>query len=69
MKTLLAAVVGTVSLLPAGVALAQNGTMMNGGGWMSGYGRMGGYGGILVPILLVIVVAGVVMWFVKQKGK
>lgn len=63
MKTLLAMVVGMVSLLSAGVALAQNGTMMNGGG------GMGGYGGILVPILLVVVVAGVVMWFVKQKGK
>ena len=69
MKTLLAMVVGTVPLLSAGVALAQNGTMMNGGGWMSGYGGMGGYGGILVPILLVIAVAGAVMWFVKQKGK
>jgi uncharacterized membrane protein len=69
MKTLLAMVVGTAPLLSAGVALAQNGTMMNGGGWMSGYGGMGGYGGILVPILLVVVVAGVVMWFVKQKGK
>ena len=69
MKTLLAMVVGTVPLLFAEVALAQNGTMMNGGGWMSGYGGMGGYGGILVPILLVIVVVGVVTWFVKQKGK
>jgi len=49
--------------LSAGDAMAQNGTMRNGGGWMSGYG------GILMPILLVIVVAGVVMWFVKQKGK
>lgn len=49
--------------MSSGVALAQGGTMMNGGGWMSGYG------GILVPILLVIAVAGVVVWFVKQKGK
>jgi len=62
-------VVGTVPLVSASVALAQSGGMMNGGGWMDGYGGMGGYGGILVPILLVIVVAGVVMWFVKQKGK
>jgi uncharacterized membrane protein len=69
MKTLLAKVVGTVPLLSTGVALAQNGTMMNGGGWMSGYGGMGGYGGILVPILLVVVVAGAVMWFVTQKSK
>ena len=35
MKSLLAMVVGTVPLLSAGVALAQNGTMMNGGGWMN----------------------------------
>jgi len=63
MKTLLAMVVGTAPLLSAGVALAQSGTMMIGGDWMSGYG------GILVPILLVIAVAGIVMWFVKQKGR
>jgi len=69
MKTLLAMVVGTMPLFSARIALAQNGTMMNGGGWMGGYGAMGGYDGILVPILLVIVVAGVVMWFVKQNGK
>ncbi len=72
MKTWLAVVAGTVPLLSSGVALAQNGGMMNGGGWgsgwMGGYGGMGGYG-ILVPILLVIVVVGLVMWFVKQKGK
>jgi uncharacterized membrane protein len=61
-------VIGTAPLLPTGVALAQNGTMMN-GGWMSGYGGMVGYGGILVPILLVVVVAGVVTWLSKQKGK
>ena len=69
MKTLLAMVVGTVPLLSAGVALAQNGTMMNGGGWMSGYGGMGGYGGIWLPILVVIVAVGLVAWVVKQKGK
>jgi hypothetical protein len=69
MKTLLAMVVGTVALLPAGVAWAQNGTMMNGGGWMSDYGGMGGYGGLLVPILLVIAAAGLVMWLLKQKRK
>ncbi len=74
MKTWLAMVIGTASLLSSGAALAQNGGMMNGGGWGSGWmggygGMMGGYGGILVPLLLVIVVAGLVMWFVKQKGK
>jgi hypothetical protein len=67
MKTLLAMAVGTVLLLTTGVSLAQNGTMMNGGMW--GGGWMGGYGGIWGPILLVIVVVGVVAWFVKKKGK
>lgn len=67
MKTLLALAVGTVSLLVTGVSLAQNGNMMNGGMW--GTGWMGGYGGIWVPILLVIVIAGVVILAVKQKGK
>lgn len=67
MKTLLAPVVGMVSLLTTGVSLAQNGNMMNGGTW--GVGSMDGYGGIWMPILLVIVVAGVVAWIVKRGGK
>ena len=43
----------------------------NGSGWMGGYGSgwMGGYGGIWLPILVVIAVAGLVAWIVKQKGK
>ena len=42
-----------------------------GPGMMGGYGAgwMGGYGGIWVAILLVILVAGLLAWFVKQKGK
>jgi uncharacterized membrane protein len=67
MKKSLAIAVGTVPLLAAGVSLAQNGNMMNGGGW--GIGWMGGYGGIWMPILLVIAVVGLVVWVVKQKGK
>lgn len=44
--------------------------MMNGGnGGMWNGGWMGGYGGYWVPILLVIVVVGLVLWVVKQKGK
>jgi len=35
-----------------------------GAGWMDG-----GYGGIWVPVLLVIVVVGLVAWFVAQKRK
>ncbi len=73
MKTLLAMVAGAVPLLSSGVALAQNGSMMNGGGWgggwMGAYGGMGGYGGILVPILIFAGVAGLVVWVVKQKRK
>lgn len=67
MKTLLAMAVGPVALLATGVALAQNGNMMNSGTW--GTGWMGGYGGIWMPILLVIVVAGLVAWIVKRGGK
>jgi len=66
-KTLLAMAVGAVALAAAGPSMAQNGNMMNGD--MGGYGWMGGYGGMWVPILLVIVVVGLVAWFVKQKGK
>jgi uncharacterized membrane protein len=67
MKTLRAVVVGTVPLLATGGSLAQDGNMMNGGMW--GTGWMGGYGGFWVPIVLVIVVVGLVVWVVKQKGK
>ena len=67
MKTLLVMAVGTVSLLATSVSWAQNGNMMNGGTWGSGW--MGGYGGIWMPILLIIVVAGLVAWIVKRGGK
>lgn len=67
MKTLLALAVGAVPLLAAGVALAQSGNMMNGGGW--GMGWMGGYGGIWGPILLVVVVVGAVVLVMQRKGK
>jgi len=56
-----------VPLFATGAAVAQSGNMMNGG--MGGYGWMGGYGGIWLPILVVLVVAGLVVWVVKQKGK
>ncbi|MDQ6618116.1 MAG: hypothetical protein M3Z31_00210 [Pseudomonadota bacterium] len=44
MTSLRGLAVGAVPLLPTGVALAQNGNMMNGGGW--GMSWMGGYGGL-----------------------
>jgi len=67
MKTLLATAVGTGSMLTTGVSLAQSGNMMNGNTW--GFGWMGGYGGVWMPILLVVVVVGLVLWVVSQKGK
>ena len=67
MKTLLATAVATGSMLTTGVSWAQSGNMMNGGAW--GVGSMGGYGGLWMPILLVIVVVGLVVWIVKQKNK
>jgi len=67
MRTLLAMAVGTVPLLAAGVALAQNGNMMDGNTW--GMGWMGGYGGIWGPLLLVIVVAGLAALVMQRKGK
>jgi len=67
MKTLRNLAVGTVPLWVTGVSLAQSGNMMNGGGW--GMGWMGGYSGIWVPILLVVVVAGVVALIMQRKGK
>ena len=67
MKVLFTMVVGAVLPMVAGSSLAQSGHMMDGGMW--GGGWMGGYGGVWGPLLIVIVVVGVVAWFVKQKGK
>lgn len=67
MKTLLAMAGSTAPLLSAGVALAQNGNMMNGGGW--GMGWMGGYGGVWGPILLVVVIVGAVVLIMQRKSK
>ena len=62
MKNLFAVGLGTMPLFVTGAALAQNGSMMGGGGWM------GGYGGYWLPVLLVVVV-GVVGWVVMQRRK
>jgi uncharacterized membrane protein len=67
MKNQISIAIATASLLAAGAASAQNGNMMNGGSW--GAGWMGGYGGVWMPILLVVVVAGVVVWIVGRKDK
>jgi len=68
MKTFVDLAVGTVALLGTGAVLAQNGNMMDGGSWGMGW-MGGGYGGFWLPVLLVIVVVGAVVWGVKQKGK
>jgi hypothetical protein len=60
MKSWFAIAAGTAPLLATSVALAQSGSMMNGGGWDMGW--MGGY-------LLVVVVAGVVALVMQGKGK
>lgn len=67
MKTFLAVVVGTVPLFATGAALAQSGHMMDGNSW--GVGGMSGYGGIWLPIFLVVVAVGLVVWVVQRKGK
>jgi uncharacterized membrane protein len=67
MKTLPTLAFGAIPLLTTGVALAQNGNMMNGGSW--GTGWMGGYGGAWMPILLVIVVVALVVLILKGRGK
>ena len=67
MKNLLTAVFAAGSMLTTGVSLAQSGNMMDGN--IGGFGWMGGYGGVWMPILLVIVVVGLVVWVVSQKGK
>jgi len=74
-KTLSTAVLLGGSIAAAN-ALAQSQGTYNSGygmgpGMMGGYGFgwMGGYGGIFVPIVLVVVVAGLVAWFVSQRKK
>lgn len=67
MRASLAAVVGSVVLLASGVALAQNGSMMNGNGWAMGW--MGGWGGIWGPIVLVVAIVAIVALLMRRKGK
>ncbi len=52
--------------LGAGMAQAQDGHMMNGGGWA--FGGMGSYGGVWIPVLLAVIV-GLLIWIVMQRRK
>jgi hypothetical protein len=67
MKTLFALFFVAVSLFTVGVSSAQSNNMMNGSG--GSFGWMGGYGGIGWPLLLLIVVVGLVVWFAKRGDK
>ena len=69
-RTLSAAALLGGTIVAAG-ALAETPQGANSPGMMGGYGFgwMGGYGGIWMPLLLVIVVASLVAWFVTQKRK
>lgn len=66
MKPLLSIGVGLVSLLSTGGTLAQN-AMMNDHTWGSGW--MGGNAGYWMPVLVLAVVVGLVVWVVKQQKK
>lgn len=62
---------GSIVAASAFAQPSQGGTYGPGNGMMGGYGTgwMGGYGGTWVTLLLVIVVAGLVAWFVAQNKK
>ena len=66
-----AALIGATIVTTTALAQPSQGGNGPGYGMMGGYGSgwMGGYGGIWLPILVVIAVAGLVAWIVKQKGK
>jgi uncharacterized membrane protein len=59
--------VGLALLLATGSTLAQNGNMMHGGTWGSAW--MGGYAGYWMPVLVLAVVVGLVVWVVQQQKK
>lgn len=68
-----ALLIGGPIVATSALAQSQGGYGMGSGGMMGGYGAgwmgTGGYGGFLLPILLVVVVAGLVAWIVTQKKK
>ena len=73
-RTLSAALlIGGPIVAASALAQSQGGYGMGSGGMMGGYGAGwmggGGYGGFLLPVLLVVVVAGLVAWIVAQKKK
>ena len=67
MNTLISRVVGALFLLATGVASAQTGNMMEGGGHGMGWG--GGYGGFWGAVLLGAVVVAVVVLLMNRRRK
>lgn len=67
------AMIGGTIVATSAMAQSQGGYGMGSGGMMGGYGAGwmggGGYGGFLLPLLLVVAVAGLVAWIVAQKKK
>jgi hypothetical protein len=58
---------GAASLLTAGVAVAQDGHMMDVG--LGGMAWMGGYGVLWIALPLALALAGLVAWAERQKHK
>ncbi|HUH00305.1 MAG TPA: hypothetical protein VMQ83_14180 [Gammaproteobacteria bacterium] len=67
MNTLISMAVGALSLLVTGIALAQTGNMMDGGG--RGMGWMGGYGGFWGAVLLGAIAVAVLVLLMNRKAK
>ncbi len=67
MKISHAMIAGAVSLMANGAAVAQGGHMMDEG--MRGFAWAGGYSGVLLPVFVVFAAAGLVTWFVGERGK
>ena len=60
------------SILAANALAQAQGGRGSGSDMMGGHGagRMGGgYGGVLIPVLLVVVIVGLVIWIIAQKKK
>ena len=64
MKTLLTWLTGALSFAISGVSMAPSQDMMNRDMWYGSW--LNGRVGIWVPTLIVIVVVGVVVWFLAQ---
>jgi hypothetical protein len=64
MKTSLAMALGTLPLLAAESAFAQNDSVMN-----RGMMENGGYAGLWLPALLIVAAIALVAWSIKQRRK